>query len=130
MNIKQIKMADGSEVICEIIEELEEDVVVRFPLRISRVDLDHERSYYMFKPWLTYVEKSDHFVTVNTFHMMAATIPSKEIMEQYESAIERIEQMEKIEETVIEKVEDSILSHDSSYENIIKLSFVDRSKMH
>jgi len=62
--------------------------------------------------------------------MMAATIPSKEIMEQYESAIERIEQMEKIEETVIEKVEDSILSHDSSYENIIKLSFVDRSKMH
>ena len=31
---------------------------------------------------------------------------------------------------IIEKVEESILTHDSSYENIIKLSFVDRSKMH
>lgn len=130
MNIKQIKMADGSEVVCEIMEELEEDVVIRFPLKISRIDLDQERSYYLFKPWMTYVEKSNHYVTVNGYHMMAATIPSAEIMEQYETAIERIEQMEKIEESVVEKAEENVLSHDSNYENIIKLTFADRSKMH
>ena len=130
MNIKQIKMADGSEVVCEIMEELEEDVVIRFPLKISRIDVDQERSYYLFKPWMTYVEKSDHYVTVNAYHMMAATIPSVEIMEQYETAIERIEKIKKIEESVIEKAEENVLSHDSNYENIIKLTFADRSKMH
>ena len=89
-NVKQLKIADGSEIICEIMEELEEDIVVRGAFRIARVDLDSERSYYMFKPWMTYVEEPDHFITINLYHLIAATVPSKDILEQYENATEKI----------------------------------------
>jgi len=135
-NVKQIKLSDGSEIICEIMEELEEDIVVRCAFRIARIDLDVERSYYMFKPWMTYVEEPDHFVTINLYHLLAATIPSKEILEQYENAIEKInearnEKQDNIIQASTKEVKDQItVKHDSESDNVLKFNFVDKTKLH
>lgn len=132
-NVKQMKIADGSEIICEVMEELEEDIVVRGAFRIARVDLDQERSYYMFKPWMTYVEESDHFITINLYHLIAATIPSKDILEQYENAIEKIS--EAVEERDGPNIDDSSkeelnLTPDSETDNVLKFNFIDKTKLH
>lgn len=132
-NVKQMKIADGSEIICEVMEELEEDIVVRGAFRIARVDLDQERSYYMFKPWMTYVEESDHFITINLYHLIAATIPSKDILEQYENAIEKISEAVKerdgpnIDESPKEELN---LTPDSETDNVLKFNFIDKTKLH
>lgn len=132
-NVKQMKIADGSEIICEVMEELEEDIVVRGAFRIARVDLDQERSYYMFKPWMTYVEESDHFITINLYHLIAATIPSKDILEQYENAVEKISEAVKerdgpnIDESPKEELN---LTPDSETDNVLKFNFIDKTKLH
>jgi hypothetical protein len=135
-NVKQLKIADGSEIICEIMEELEEDIVVRGAFRIARVDLDSERSYYMFKPWMTYVEESDHFITINLYHLIAATVPSKDILDQYENAIEKIseavsERNENLDDTSEEKIKEKLsLTNDSEVDNVLKFNFIDKTKLH
>jgi hypothetical protein len=136
INVKQLKIADGSEIICEVMEELEEDIVVRGAFRISRVDLDNERSYYMFKPWMTYVEESDHFITINLYHLIAATVPSKDILDQYGHAIEKIseavsERDENLDEMPEEKLKEKLgLTNDSEVDNVLKFNFIDKTKLH
>ena len=136
INVKQLKIADGSEIICEVMEELEEDIVVRGAFRIARVDLDNERSYYMFKPWMTYVEESDHFITINLYHLIAATVPSKDILDQYENAIEKIseavsERDENLDEMPEEKLKEKLgLTNDSEVDNVLKFNFIDKTKLH
>jgi hypothetical protein len=135
-NVKQLKIADGSEIICEIMEELEEDIVVRGAFRIARVDLDSERSYYMFKPWMTYVEESDHFITINLYHLIAATVPSKDILDQYENAIEKIseavsERNDSLDEIPEEEIKEKLsLTNDSEVDNVLKFNFIDKTKLH
>jgi hypothetical protein len=135
-NVKQLKIADGSEIICEIMEELEEDIVVRGAFRIARVDLDQERSYYMFKPWMTYVEESDHFITINLYHLIAATVPSKDILDQYENAIEKIseavsERNDSLDEIPEEEIKEKLsLTNDSEVDNVLKFNFIDKTKLH
>lgn len=132
-NVKQLKIADGSEIICEIMEELEEDIVVRGAFRIARVDLDQERSYYMFKPWMTYVEEPDHFITINLYHLIAATIPSKDILEQYENAIGKISEAveERNELNINESSKEELsLTPDSEIDNVLKFNFIDKTKLH
>ena len=135
-NVKQLKIADGSEIICEIMEELEEDIVVRGAFRIARVDLDNERSYYMFKPWMTYVEEADHFITINLYHLIAATVPSKDILDQYENAIEKIseavsERNDSLDEIPEEEIKEKLsLTNDSEVDNVLKFNFIDKTKLH
>ncbi len=136
INVKQLKIADGSEIICEVMEELEEDIVVRGAFRIARVDLDNERSYYMFKPWMTYVEEPDHFITINLYHLIAATVPSKDILDQYENAIEKIseavsERNDNLDEIPEEEIKEKLsLTNDSEVDNVLKFNFIDKTKLH
>lgn len=135
-NVKQLKIADGSEIICEVMEELEEDIVVRGAFRIARVDLDNERSYYMFKPWMTYVEEPDHFITINLYHLIAATVPSKDILDQYENAIEKINEarLERDEELGAEQekdLKDEVnVAQELDADNVLKFNFIDKTKLH
>jgi hypothetical protein len=136
INVKQLKIADGSEIICEVMEELEEDIVVRGAFRIARVDLDNERSYYMFKPWMTYVEEPDHFITINLYHLIAATVPSKDILDQYENAIEKINEarLERDEELGAEQekdLKDEVnVAQELDADNVLKFNFIDKTKLH
>ena len=129
-NIKQLKIADGSEIICEIMEELEEDIVVRGAFRIARVDLDNEKSYYMFKPWMTYVERPDHFITINLYHLIAASVPAKEILDQYTNAIEKIKEEIELITTENQKEEELNITTDPENDNVLKFNFIDKSKLH
>ena len=37
-NVKQIKMVNGDELLCEILEELDEDLIIRYCLIIDRLN--------------------------------------------------------------------------------------------
>ena len=147
--IKQARLSDGSEIICELIEEYEQEIIVRVPLKIVKIDLSYEKSIYTFKPYMTYTEFTDNFIALNWDHVIAIANPDSEILKQYVRAIKKIDKLREendipysTEDEAIKKVFDKVkdkmdLSNvpggemDSSSSNVIYVPFsTDKDKMH
>jgi hypothetical protein len=138
-NVKQIKMVNGDEIICEILEELEDDLVVRYCLLIDkfRAQSDDTEQYtttlYVLKPWMTYVEHKDEVITINAYHCMALSNPHTELLKQYELALSRIVDManEEIREKDLVQL-DLIGESDHQNKNVVTLSFnkISKNKLH
>jgi len=138
-NVKQIKMVNGDEIICEILEELEDDLVVRYCLLIDkfRAQSDDTEQYtttlYVLKPWMTYVEHKDEVITINAYHCMALSNPHTELLKQYELALSRIVDManEEIREKDLVQL-DLIGESDNQNKNVVTLSFnkISKNKLH
>tara|TARA_B100001057_G_scaffold450364_2_gene492373 strand:+ start:8723 stop:9151 length:429 start_codon:yes stop_codon:yes gene_type:complete len=134
-NVKQIKMVNGDEIICEILEELEDDLVVRYCLLIDkfRAQSDDTEQYtstfYVLKPWMTYVEHKDEVITINAYHCMALSNPHTELLKQYELALSRIVDManEEIREKDLVQLE-LVGESDHQNKNVVTLSFNKTSK--
>ena len=134
-NVKQIKMVNGDEIICEILEELEDDLVVRYCLLIDkfRAQSNDTEQYtttlYVLKPWMTYVEHKDEVITINAYHCMALSNPHTELLKQYELALSRIVDManEEIREKDLVQL-DLIGESDHQNKNVVTLSFNNTSK--
>lgn len=138
-NVKQIKMVNGDEIICEILEELEDDLVVRYCLLIDkfRAQSNDTEQYtttlYVLKPWMTYVEHKDEVITINAYHCMALSNPHTELLKQYELALSRIVDManEEIREKDLVQL-DLIGESDNQNKNVVTLSFnkISKNKLH
>ena len=147
--IKQARLSDGSEIICELIEEYEQEIIVRVPLKIVKIDLSYEKSIYTFKPYMTYTEFTDNFIALNWDHVIAIANPHKEILKQYVSAIKKINKLKdegdtpySTEEEAIKKVFNKVKDNmdfsnipgeemDSASSNVIYVPFsTDKDKMH
>ena len=132
-NVKQIKMVNGDEIICEILEELEDDLVVRYCLLVDKFRAKSTEEYtttlYVLKPWMTYVEQKNEVITVSAYHCMALATPHPELMKQYEVALSRILEMSREEENEKEDKNNVLeFEADSGVENVVTLSFNNTSK--
>jgi hypothetical protein len=135
-NVKQLKMANGDEVICEILEDLEDDLVVRYCLtidKVSNVEASAQKmeTFYVMRPWMTYIERNDELITLSKYHIMGAAEPNIELAEQYGSALKTI--LELADEEKLNEDLSNILKLDSSNEtkseNVIKItSLLERGK--
>jgi hypothetical protein len=132
-------MVNGDEIICEILEELEDDLVVRYCLLIDkfRAQSNDTEQYtttlYVLKPWMTYVEHKDEVITINAYHCMALSNPHTELLKQYELALSRIVDManEEIREKDLVQL-DLIGESDHQNKNVVTLSFnkISKNKLH
>ena len=91
-DIKQLKLSDGEEIIAEVLEEVDDELLVRLPLRIIKVDLSIDRTLFTFKSYMTYSEFTDQIVSINLYHIIAISIPHEDLLEQYDRAKEKIKQ--------------------------------------
>jgi len=96
--IKQIRLTDGTEIITELIEEYEQEVIIRCPLRVVKIDISIEKSVYTFKPYMTYTEFTDNLISLNWDHVIAIAIPHEDLIRQYVKAYKRIQRLKKDEE--------------------------------
>ena len=140
-NVKQIKMVNGDELICEILEELEDDLIVRYCLLIDKFrTTNNEEEYtttlYVLKPWMTYIEQKDEVITINAYHCMALSNPHVELLKQYETALSKIIEMSKEEVKEKEDSLDTLVKFldedDGDLKNVVTLSFAKspKDKMH
>lgn len=135
-NLKQFKLVDGEEIICEVLEDLEDDLIIRYALKIVKVDINISRSYYLFRNWMTFQEEANDTVSLSKFHVMGIAIPSPVLLGEYYSAIESVKSHNKENDNssmydMLEElglVPTRSLDGDSSDSNII--SMVDRNKLH
>jgi hypothetical protein len=87
--IKQFKLTNGSEVLCEIIEWVEEDyreIVVRNCMEIIKVQNTQE-VYYIFRPWMHYVESNEDLSVINSDHIVVTANPHPGLLLQYDWAV-------------------------------------------
>jgi hypothetical protein len=126
-NIKQLLLSDGSEIICKIEEELEDDLVISSAFKIVRIDTPITgNSYYTFKPFMTYVEDSNHFISLNLYHIVSATVPYSELHNQYVKIMANVKEIMLRQEEEFNE-EDVLEESIEDYSNVIS---IDRSKLH
>jgi len=95
INLKQLKLANDEEIICEVITEPTEDapdLIIRKVLKLMCVD-DYERNvrYYSFKPWMSFTEDVSELQTLNSLHIIGQMNPSIDLTVHYAQAIKEVE---------------------------------------
>lgn len=136
MGIKQFKFTNGDEIICEILsqEPEEDEMIVRYAFKITRIEGDEEISYYSFAPWMILKDKVEEPISINAYHIVAMCYPEKDMVTQYKQAISRFALSS--EESVTMGLNDAIDAlnsivgdlDDSDEDNI--LAFTPPNKLH
>lgn len=95
MNLKQFKLSNDEEIICEVVETLsvqEPYIVVRKSLQLVCVeDIERNVRYYSFKPWMSFTDDILELQTVNSAHVVAQIQPSASLALHYATALKEIE---------------------------------------
>lgn len=138
-DIKQFKLSNGEEIICEVVQwpsEEESDIVVRNSFKIITAGSRHEGiTMYQLKPWMIYQDESDLFQLINGNHVVGEANPPLSLIAQYKKIVNGDQaETENIEES-IKKIFENVLEaqeEDSEEENNIINLFqnTDKDKMH
>jgi hypothetical protein len=108
MELRQFKLTNNEEIICDVIEWDDEEnnqIVVKKALRIIGTDdFDEDGNYqalkyYTYKPWVLMNTDPDALVLINADHIVAETIPCKVAVEYY---------VDVIKDLVAEEVSDTL----------------------
>jgi ribosome-binding protein aMBF1 (putative translation factor) len=97
MEIKQLKLSNGEEVLCKVVSEDEQDIVVKDALMIvCRIsDMDNTR-YYTFRPFMVYQDEEDDLIVIRTDKLVAYANPTEELVKEYYAAIRTARQMNEV----------------------------------
>ena len=95
MNLKQIKLSNDDEIICEVVQAptpTDPDIIIRKALKLLCVE-DHERNlrYYSFKPFMSFVDNIDTLHSLNTNHVITQLSPSTGLALHYATACKEVE---------------------------------------
>jgi hypothetical protein len=143
-NVKHFKLSNGEEMLCDIVEELDDEIIIRDALKIVRIEESIDKAYYIFKTWMIFQEDQNSVLSLNMFHVMGIATPAEELMQQYEVALgtlfgpeEDDDEGNSLSDNTIERVKSLLkelrgdhLNDSNSLGNIIPFFGVDKSKLH
>ena len=96
MNVQQIRFSNGVEVLANVLSWEDEQLMeANLILEIERkedfsFDLEDTKSYYILKPWVSYIDDLYKTSIINPVSIMSVTIPGETVIEQYSKSIEEI----------------------------------------
>lgn len=112
--IRQMKMTNGDEIICEVVEWDEEDspaIVIRNALKIETLSRVDGNRVHILRPWMIFQIGEGVFQTLNSDHVMAEASPTDEVIKEYYRAV-NFENDEEIDEekleTYIQKLKEAV----------------------
>ncbi len=143
---RQFKLANGQEILCEVMQWGDEDVsaiVIRKAMKIYQVDrLDGYRMYTL-RPWMIYSEDPSQLMTINDQMIIGETTPAKPLFKQYMMVVREHKKSfdeelkgDKGETNLVDQMTDEQLGQmirdiaNDSDSNVVDLFSVDKSKMH
>lgn len=99
MNLKQFKLTNNDEIICEVVDhkdsESDSSIIIRKALKIIvSEDFSAAVRYYSFKPLLSFQDKIDELVVMNVGHIICESLPSHTLVVHYAKAIKEVEKSE------------------------------------
>ena len=94
MNLKQFKLTNDDEIVCEVVEGPDKDtgdVIIRKVLKIFSAD-DYENNvrYYSFRPWMSFQDDVNELSALNVDHVIGESSPSKTLAVHYAGAIKEV----------------------------------------
>ena len=104
MNLKQFKLSNNDEVICEVVDNSAEDeggILIRKAMRISvQEDYENNVRYYSFKPFITFQDEIEELVVMNVGHIISETLPSRTLTIHYARALKEVENTETLKKNM------------------------------
>lgn len=104
--IKQLKLVSGEEIICEIIEETDDDLIVRAPLAIQFHTNDDSTRMWTFRLFMCYQDDPERFVLVKIDKIMGIANPIHELVKQYIRGVEEMYMFDEEEDLTPDGKED------------------------
>lgn len=92
MNIKQFKLTNNEEIVCEVIEwntgDDIADVIIKKALRVISVE-DYQRGwkFFAFRPWMSFQEDPTSLQTLNSSHIIVTSNPSPDLLKHYKACL-------------------------------------------
>jgi hypothetical protein len=90
-SIKQFKLTNEDEIICEVIEwDTDENsaILIRSALKlIQGVDPDTKIRFFAFRPWMGFQDNPEQFQTLNAGHIIGEANPSEALLKHYAETI-------------------------------------------
>lgn len=144
MEIRQFKLVNNDEIMCEVVEYHEDDdaIVIRKTMKMVQMDnMANGTRYYAFRPFMMYQLTKEAFQIVNCEHIIAEANPNQELILEYFKAIEtsldeegeKKENMDDMRDrynTYVKQQSEMLSELDSeSGSNVIKFT-IDKNKMH
>tara|TARA_B110000444_G_scaffold226271_1_gene230675 strand:- start:1233 stop:1712 length:480 start_codon:yes stop_codon:yes gene_type:complete len=95
IELRQFKLTNQEEIVTEVLdfgdEETDHAIVVRNTMKL--VNLENKSSgmrYYAFRPFMLYQGDYNHVQIINPGHVVSECTPTKQLVEQYTSAVEEM----------------------------------------
>lgn len=93
MDLRQFKLADGDEILCEVLEwhEEEDALVIRKTLKLVMMDnMANGVRYYAFRPFMMYQMNPKAFQIINCQHIIAEASPTQDLINEYFNSLESL----------------------------------------
>lgn len=91
MDLRQFKLTNDEEIICEVVEWNDEEtdtMIVRGALKIIAIDdMSNTMRYYTFKPWMMMNNDPKSLQVLNSYHIVSEASPTKVATEHYTDVI-------------------------------------------
>ena len=147
MEIRQFKLANDDEIMCEVVEYHEEDdaIVIRKTMKMVQMDnIANGTRYYAFRPFMMYQMTKEAFQIINCAHIISEANPNQDLILEYFKAIEtamedeggakeNMDDMRNKYNAFVKKQHEMLMSEievdSGAGSNIIKFS-VDKNKLH
>ena len=90
-SIKHLKLITGEELICNLLEESADHLVVNNALSLMEKTLDDGTKFYAFKTYMVYQDTPQNVIMVFTDKIVSLALPTRDMINQYGSAIREME---------------------------------------
>ena len=118
--IRQFKLNNGEELLCEVIEwqsDLDPTMIVRHAFRLVTVeDPRIGFRYFTFRPWMTYMDQPDKQVIMNSSNIIGETIPTGKLLENYDLTVQSA--YEAALQPEDESINTTAVSEEQAYEHL------------
>jgi len=90
IDLAQIKLTNGSEIVCEVVEWPEDDsnqMIIRNAMTIINYEFEDGDRSYAFRPWIHFLDKQEDYIVMNCDHVMTMNRPTEYLIDQYNLAV-------------------------------------------
>lgn len=89
-SVRHLKLITGEELICEVLDETPESIVVNNAMSLMQNTLKTGEKFFTFKTYMVYQDTPMNCILIFTDKIMSLAIPAKEMIDQYNTALKEM----------------------------------------
>ena len=111
-SVKHLKLVTGEELVCELMSETGDSIVISNALSLIEKDLSTGDKYYAFKTFMVYQDSPQNVIIIFFDKVMSVAVPTEEMQRQYTEAIKEMKEYNESQE---------LKNQDDEWENDLSL---------